>query len=274
MLLTSADVFGVDTQPIQPQVESRSEVGAQSLQLLEYNANLRERVSNVEMGNQPICTDTSEPEAMDRCFECHVPIRNSSDHAEICSVKKWFVSKAIGKYVKIPSVRFVVTFSSPINIFLNGRVQAAQSGTKLFSAMSDSYFHFETAKKLLVMTTAYTRIRLPIVVQTDPEGPVEKLVLMTSSDRAVVCVRGSRRIVENNFVGDYESNTPLVLCMLESPFNIALTVYSAGGRVDTFQILYRSNEKKFSIPAELDVKSPQSPVMAFDAALPSKINRK
>lgn len=79
-------------QPIQPQVESRSEIGAQSLQLLEYNANLRGREMNIEVGNRSIRTDASEQEGVDRCFECHVPVRNSSDHADICSVKKWFVS--------------------------------------------------------------------------------------------------------------------------------------------------------------------------------------
>lgn len=211
---------------------------------------------------------------MDRCFECHVPTQKSSDHTEICSVKQWFVSKAIGKYVKIPSVRWIITFQSPINIFLNGRVQAAQSGTKLFSAISDSYFHFETAKKLVLMTTTYTRIRIPIVIQTDQNSAVEKLVLLTSSDWAVVCARGSRKIVENNFVGDFEHNTPLSLYMLESPFDLAITVYSAGGRVDSSQILYQSDEKKFAIPNELDVKTPQSPIMSFDAALPMKMKRK
>lgn len=272
---SSADAFGDDTaQPIQPQVENRLEIGAQSLQLLEYNADLRERVRNIEVGHQSSGADTSDQPAMDRCFDCHVLAQHPSDHAEMCFVKKWFISKAISKYVKIPIVRFVITFESPINIFLNERIQLAEPGTKLFSAMSDSYFNFETAKKLVVMTTAYTRIRIPIAIQTGAEYPIEKLVLMTSCDRALVCAKGSRRIIDNNFVGDYEHNTPLALIMRDGPFNMALTVHSAGGRVNEFEIPYDTDENKFAVPAELDVKSPQSPVMLFDATLPSKVKRK
>lgn len=179
-----------------------------------------------------------------------------------------------GKYVKIPSVRWAVSFQSPINILLNGNVQAAQSGMKLFSGMSDSYFHFESNKKLVLMSTEYTRIRVPIVIEDEPGKPTEKLVLFTSSDRALICAKGSRRISENNALGDHEHNTPLVLYILESPFSLAIKVHSAGGCENTFQIEYQQDEKKFEIPAELDIKSKQSPSMTFDAALPSKIKRK
>lgn len=97
---------------------------------------------------------------------------------------------------------------------------------------------------------------------------------MTSSDRALVCAKGARRIMDNNFVGDYEHNTPLALIMWKGPFNMALTLHSAGGRVNEFEIPYDTDEKKFAVPGELDVKSPQSPVMSFDATLPSKVKRK
>lgn len=271
----SADVFGDGAvQPIHAQLDEKSEIGAQSLQLVEYNADMRDRLAKIETKNQSDKTDTSQQEELERCFECHVETRNSNDHAEMCPVKHWFVSKTMEKYVKIPSVRWAVSFQSPINILLNGNVQAAQSGMKLFSGMSDSYFHFESNKKLVLMSTEYTRIRVPIVIEDEPGKPTEKLVLFTSSDRALICAKGSRRIFENNALGDHEHNTPLVLYILESPFSLAIKVHSAGGCENTFQIEYQQDEKKFEIPAELDIKSKQSPSMTFDAALPSKIKRK
>lgn len=235
---------------------------------------MRERLAKIENQSNLCETDASQQQVLERCFECHVPVRNSNDHVEICPVKQWFVSKTMGKYVKIPRVRWAISFRSPINVFLNGKVQAAHTGMKLFSAMSDSYFHFESDKKLMLMTTEYTRIRVPIVIEDVPGNPIEKIVLLTSSDRAVVCVKGSRRIFENNVLGDFEHNTPLMLYMLRSPFNLAIEVHSAGGCVNKFQIEYQEDEKKFVIPAELDIKSSQTPSMTFDAALPTKIKRK
>lgn len=126
------------------------------------------------------------------------------------------------------------------------------------------------------MTTSYTRIRLPIVVQDAPDYSTEKLVLLTSPDRAIVAARGSRTIHENTVLGDFEHNTPLVLYMLNhiGPCSFSIVVRSADGIARTFEIAYRQDEKKFTIPEELDVKSTKFPSMMFDAVLPSKLKRK
>lgn len=271
VLSTSADSYGDGT--INAQLESTSEVGAQSLQLVEYNADMRDRLAKIGTENR-YETDVSLQQALDRCFECHAVCRNLGDHAEICPVKQWFVSKPMEKYVKIPSIRWSISSESPISVLLNGHAQPAQPGLKLFSGISDAYFQFESYDKVVLMTTAYTRIRVPIVIEDDPGKLTEKLVLFTSPDRALVCARGSRRIFEDNATGDYEHNTPLVLYMLNSPFNLNIKVHSAGGQVNTFRIPYQGSDKKFSIPDQLDVKSPQMVHMKFDATLPSKFNRK
>lgn len=270
---TSADTFGDGAEPIHPQLDNNSEIGAQSLQLVEYNADMRNRLANIGNENRRE-TDASLQHVLDRCFECHAVCRNLGDHAAVCPVKQWFVSKPMAKYVKIPSIRWSITFQSPISLLLNGNIQAAQSGLKLFSEICDAYFKFEANNKLELLTTEYTRIRVPIVIEDDLGKLTEKLVLFTSSDRALVCAKGSRRIFEDNAIGDHEHNTPLVVYMLHSPFDLEIKVHSAGGRVNTFHIAYEANEKKFRIPGELDVKSSQAAPMKFDAGLPSKFNRK
>lgn len=280
------DMYGNDAQT-NAQLHGKSDVGAQCLQLMEVNAEMRSRLSNVGSENsaEPNRIDVNcmvcfglhhslecQKGVLENCYECHVPIQYSDEHAQNCGAKKLFLSEKIGKYVKIPSIRCIISFLWPINIWLNGQIQAAQPGMRLFSSISDTYYEFESNRKVILMTTGFSRVRMPIVVQ---EGmvSVEKLALMTSSDRVVVAALGSRIITDDNLVGDYEHNTPLVLQILDDPSNISVEIHSAGGNVHKYEIEYRYDTKKFAIPAELDVKSKRFPVMKFDAALPTKIKR-
>lgn len=165
---TSTDVFGDKTmQPIHAELDSKSEVGAQSLQSVEINANNRDRFSN-SSSNRPsnrngagencmVCFGAHhslecQQGKLENCFECHLPIGKFSDHAPACTVKQWFLSEKADKYVKVPSVRWEILFQSSINVLLDGKFQEAQP-MKLFSAMSDSYFIFESDKKMVLLTT-------------------------------------------------------------------------------------------------------------------------
>lgn len=284
---TSSDTFGdIDAQQAEAQLNT-SEIGAQSVELMEYNES-RNRMSNAATENSfgrnsynshcPVCfgahhSKECEQGKLENCFECHVPIRKSDDHASLCTVKQYFRSEQVNKYVKIPSIRYILSFKFPIGILLNGSFQMVQSGLAVISEMSDSYFKFESDKKLIVMTTGYTRIRLPLIVEDETGTLKEKLVLITSTDRAIVAVNGARTIVENNYIGDYNHNTPLVVYM-KNPSDLSVEVNSAGGNVRTFEIAYRKDTKKFQIPFQLDIKSTNVPSMAFDAPLPTKVRRK
>lgn len=282
---TSANAFGdADAEQTQPPVDT-SEIGAQSVELIEYNES-RNRMSyvatefdrNDKNSNCTVCfgahhSKECEQGKLGNCFECHVPIQKADDHAPLCTMTHYFRSEQVRKYVKIPSVRCILSFKSPINVLQNGSFRMAQSGLRLFSDMADSYFKFESDRVMAVMTTGYTRIRLPIIVEDDGDTSKEKLVLITSTDRAIVAVNGARTIAENNYIGDYEHNTPLVLSM-KNPIGLSIEVNSAGGNTRTFEIAYRQDIKKFQIPAELDIKSKNVPSMAFDAPMPTKIRRK
>lgn len=81
-------------------------------------------------------------------------------------------------------------------------------------------------------------------------------------------------IIENNVLGDNEHNTPLALYMPIHPSNFSIKVHSAGGVENNFEIEYQNDEKKFAIPAEIDIKSAQVPAMPFDAEVPTKMKRK
>lgn len=282
----SDEYGGPDDPRANPQLDGQSDTGAQCLELVEYYAEERKRVSmsgskstlNVDRANANcmVCLGIDHsPECqtgkLSSCHECHVMIRNIGDHAQNCSAKQWFVSEKIEKYVKIPSIRLVILFSSPINILLKGSVQVATPGLMLFSPMSDSYFKFESDKELVVQTTSYTRIRLPIIVEERQGNFTEKLVLLTSSDRAVVIAKGTRRILnQTDVLGDFVHSTPLVMYMLKKGFNFVIKVHSAGGAVNVFDVEYEDDEKKFKVPTTLDVKSSQTPLMKFDAICPIK----
>lgn len=261
--------------------------GAQCLEMVEFDANIRNRLPTVGLGNQleenransncMVCYGLHHSVECQRgklgnCYECHVPIKHYDDHAQNCGAKQFFFSEKVDKYVMIPSTRCIISFEAPINISLNGKIQMAQPGMQLFSSMSDAYFKFESSSKLIVMTTGYSRIRLPIVVQEGLDS-IERLVLFTSHDRAILAALGCRTIVNENYFGDYQHNTPLVLHTLQNPSDLTVEVHSAGGRINAFKIAYRRDKNKFEIPLELDVKSKHFPPMTFDAPQPIKMKR-
>lgn len=280
--LNGSEEFGETNQRLDQaiELEMAAQAQAQCLELVKFQEK-RQRISNIEPPKLKtnadciVClgvnhTVECQEGKLKSCHECHTIIRKIGDHAQNCSFKQWFSGEKVMKYVSIPSIRVVISFQSPINILLNGNVKAATPELKLFSPMSDSYFKFESNTKLMVMTTGYTRIRLPIIIEELPGIFIEKLVLLTSPDRTIVMAKCSRRIFEHNVVGDNEHNTPLVLYMTGNGSDFSIDVCSAGGAVNTFAVEYQHDEKKFKVPAALDVKSTQSPPMTFDAVLPIK----
>lgn len=156
---------------------------------------------------------------------------------------------------------------------MNGSTTNAQADMKFFSSMADAYFKFESSTKMVLLTTGFTRIRLPFVVDSNSEPIMymEKLVLMTSQDRTIVAAHSSRQVDESNMVGEFEHNTPLVL-IISGGEDTALTlnIHSVGPRMDTHEIGYRRQDKKFVVPTALDVKSSKFVPKPFDAILPSK----
>lgn len=204
------------------------------------------------------------------CFECHTPIKNIGDHADACSIKHWFLSQRADKYVKIPSVRCAVVFEPPLKILIGNSWSTPQTGMRLFSAMSDTYYKFESDRKVIISTTAYTRIRLPVIVQVRPGVSIEKLVLMTSHDRSIVAAKGSRQVNDASLLTDYEHNTSLVLYAGDENPSLSLEVHGGQNRVLHHQIYYNKDAQKYNIPEELDVKSKHYSPLNFDAPIPKK----
>lgn len=276
-----SDEYGYDAAQIHPQLDGSNEaMGAQSLQVAVIQ-NFENRMSNVPSRNVVtnevnclICfgahhsSKCSQGEASN-CFECHVPARSIQDHAQVCSVKHWFVSACVNRYVKIPVERCRITFQSPIHIFLDGKICEAYAGMVLFSAMADTFFKFETAQQISLLTTGYSRIRVPITVQDKRSNQLtERLVIMTSHDRAIIVAKSTRPIIDPVTI-EHEHNTPLVIHMLEKPCNVAIQVHGAGGKLANHEIMYHEERNKFKVPDELDPKS-KVVSMTFDSELPLK----
>lgn len=206
--------------------------------------------------------------SLERCPECHVPVRCVDEHALNCSLKNWFLSQYIDDYVKVPVVRCIISMASAIFYQLGESIEMARGGLVLYSPMSDTLFKFASESKFELLTTAFTRIRLPFVVREglDESTCTEKLVLITSHDRTLVAANASRQILQGEHDGDCEHNTPLVLYVVGGQnLNLSVKVIGVQNRSKEYQIVYNQITKKYNIPAQLNVKSTEVLPLEFDA---------
>lgn len=212
-------------------------------------------------------SDGCEQKHTEKCFECHVPILVGKDHAENCSAK-FFVGVPIQSiYAQIPVLRCTLRFQSTINYQLDRELCKAAEGLTLFSPDSDTLFKFRSNSMVDLLTTGFTRIRVPIVVK-DGGTMTERLVIMTSQDRTIVAAKGSRPIYEFEVPEDIEHNTPMVFHVASKDICISLEVHSSGGETKTHIIRFIKTTNQFQIPNELDVKTNQFSRKLFDANLP------
>lgn len=282
---TSNDMYHCGPEMFKPQLNQQSIDGAQCLELIERSRIVApNRQRKIETRN----TNTNTVDCLcygahhstecgqrklTKCFECHTPVNNTKDHAHNCGVKNWFLSRYTDVYVKIPAIRCIISFQTPIYFQLNGRLYMAGPEMKLLSFAADSYFKFESNKKVILSTTGFSRIRIPIIIQ-ETNGSVisnmEKLVLLTSHDRTIVAAKGSRHVNYQNVLNDFEHNTPLVLYALSKDAGVSIDVYSSGGMINSYQIAYSKATKKFEVPRDLDVKSTIFSLKEFDAVIPKR----
>lgn len=208
----------------------------------------------------------------EKCFECHVPAQEKTDHAENCGVKNWFQSeKYVDMYAKIPAVRAEITFEKSVSFFLNGKFTEAVPGIDLFSAMADVQLKFVSRTTLALKTTAFTRIRLPVVVKEQKGSSdtyTERIVFMTSGDRTLVAANSSRVVHQSSIAAEFEHNTPMVL--LVQPFTKMTVDVHSGGRVHSYVVDYGFDGSRFRVPEELNVKSLTFTPKLFDAEIPVK----
>lgn len=206
----------------------------------------------------------------DRCFECHVHVKDMNDHADNCNVRNWYKSQAyVDMYVTIPGVRATITFAESIFYTLDGEFIEAKPDVELFSDMADVLFKFASKSKIVLQTTGFTRIRLPVVVRDKNHIISERIVFMTSHDRTMVAANSSRTVNQSNVLADFEHMTPLVLFLPGGCTKLILNVNS-GGKDYVYNINVSSDGKKFIIPTDLDVNSKHFSPKPFDAAIQLK----
>lgn len=207
---------------------------------------------------------------LQRCFECHVRIKQKIDHAKNCGAREWYQShKYVDLYVKIPSVRATISFGIPIAYALDGSFVDAKPGNELFSGMADVLFKFVSKSTIIIKTTGFTRIRLPVIVREKNGTFTERVIFMTSQDRTMVAANSSRIVYRPNLFNDFEHNTPLVLLLTDDFKDVSVDVNS-GGKVYNCHLTPTPDGKKLKIPDDLQVKSQQFMPKLFDAELPSK----
>lgn len=213
---------------------------------------------------------------MDRCPECHVAVITTSHHDKACNLK-WFTSTAVDVYVKFPVTRCIVTMKSAIYWQHDNQLEVAYQGLVLASPMGDVYFKFISDCKFELMTTGFTRIRVPIVVhettKVEKEAVLnEKLILLTSHDRTLVAAMGSRQVtLETVFDDAFLHNNPLVLHNSpDSDPSLFVKVYGVNNREMSHLIPYKEASHKFEVPDQIDVRSTKFLPFEFDAAVPKK----
>lgn len=184
-------------------------------------------------------------------------------------------------YVAIPAIRCVIRFDAPIRMLLNGNFIDIERDGKYFSQMADTLVKVTATGIIELMTTGFTRVRVPIIVE-EGAGPKktykEKLVFMTSHDRTIVCAKGSRAIDAKTVLDGFKHNTPLVLCMMANAgATIKVSVHSSGAIVNRYEIPLvhgENGEDRFEVPADLDIASKRFSPNTFDAVLPVKKARR
>lgn len=208
----------------------------------------------------------------ERCFECHVPVQRIEDHMQECGAK-WFISRNRNVYAKIPTIRCVIRFETPPRLFMNRKFKEIESDGIYFSPMSDTFFKIEKNGTIQLLTTGFTRIRIPIIVEI-MNGALktfkEKMVLVTSQDRTIVCAKDNRNMDPANGIVMCKHNTPLMVCIGNTNTTVKLEVHSRGANLRVFEIPYRAGQNGFQIPSGLDISSKVFNLDHFDADLPEK----
>lgn len=211
-----------------------------------------------------------------RCFECHIPAKRVDDHAENCG-SKWYVSRYEDIYVKIPAVRCVLRLGQPVRILKDGDFVEVPIDCTWFSPMADVLFKISAAGTIKILTSAFTRIRVPIVVDVVGATMKEKLVFVTSADRTMVCANSSRMCHPINAIGQFKSNTPIVLGIVGDVNTVLhVEIHSRGAYVHHYDIplVFTDREGKFKIPEELDIASSKFNAASFDADIPQKKSKR
>lgn len=211
---------------------------------------------------------------LEKCPECHVPVTCFGDHAPQCHIKTWYVSDPVGMYIKLLASRCVIAMQSSMHVQLGDNIEKARAGLVLVSPMSDTYFKFVSHSQVTLLTTGFTRIRIPIIIHEVSQGGheiwTEKLVLLSSHDRTMVAAKGSRQVSQRNVLNGFEHNTPLIIHVInsENP-SVAITLYSAGQTL-THEIPYNRRDKKYTVPSQINITSQQFVPMEFDAPTPKR----
>lgn len=223
--------------------------------------------------NRSFETAVNQQQQNARCFECHVPVKRSEDHAPQCG-SKWHVSRRQNVYIQIPAIRCVLRLSLPFRILMNGQFINIQSDANYFSPMADALFKISASGTIELLTAGFTRIRVPIIVEEQSGGAKilkEKMVLITSQDRTVVCAKGSRQIDNKNALDVYKYNTPLMLCIVgKAGAAVQVEVHSSAVNVQRYAIPWVMGENTFRIPRELDITTKEFQSSRFDADVPQK----
>lgn len=151
----------------------------------------------------------------------------------------------------------------------------SSNGLHFFSPMADTLLKISAAGTIELLTTAFTRIRIPIVL--DGETLKEKLVLVTSADRTIVCANSGRICDPTNAIGQFKYNTPIVLGIVGNVNTVVkVEIHSRGAIVRHYDIplVFKDRNSRFEIPQELDIGSNAYNAASFDADIPQKKSKR
>lgn len=192
-----------------------------------------------------LCNDR-KPE---HCPDCHVFIRNFSDHSSICGMKTWFYRKYEHLYVKAPIERILISCNVEFRFLKDGDWRKPEQGIEMYSSHSNAIFRFINGNDLRVLCTSFTPIRIVVVVKKNGEREtfMEKLLLLSSRKQMMVGVglnKPFNRLAANE---NHGWKTTLILAVT-SYENLCVTVnvIPSGKLVRMYDL--RFEEDVFKIP--------------------------
>lgn len=189
------------------------------------------------------------------CPECHIFIRHTSDHAQVCENKSWVHDMYHDLYVQMLKERCIISFNSPFRFLHDGTWRKGIEDLEMFSPVTGAFFRFKSDKDLSLYTTRYESIRIIVVVKERNGTFREKLLLLTSRRQLMVAKQLNGLFDRSKAKNTHERNTTLILVMSvnDNP-RLTVNVFPPNNPVRQYEVQYSNATEKFDIPEGLDIK--------------------
>lgn len=193
------------------------------------------------------------PRKKQHCSDCHMNIRNYSDHSSVCSNKNWIHDVYSDLYVRVPLQRCNIGFNCDVRFYMNEMWRKSTEGVDAFSPATGMLFRFVTDRDLRVLSNSFVHGSILVIVK-DIDGTFkQKLVLMTSKKKMMLTIAINQPFDPTN-AKQFELDTSLILVVSgDRDPAISISLFPINGQARHHEIRFDSATQAFNIPDELKI---------------------